>query len=86
MKIDKEKVEVTFPEFAMQCQSCKHEFTIQTTYDRADKATCPECESSDVKNLYISFSQDGPGFKPGYSSDRLTGGGCGSDGGGSCGS
>lgn len=69
-------LKITYPEFTMLCHSCQHEFKMRSTYEEADKAVCPFCQSADVENLYISFSEDGPGFQPGYSNDRFTKGGC----------
>ena len=66
----------TTPEFMMLCKNCKHEFKILGTYEEADSAICPSCQSAEVENLYISFSTDGPGFQENYSSADFLAGGC----------
>lgn len=53
----------SFPEYTMFCHSCQHEFKQETSEEEVEKTLCPLCQSSDVKNLYISFPEDGPGFK-----------------------
>ncbi|NMA69828.1 MAG: zinc ribbon domain-containing protein [Desulfitobacterium sp.] len=52
-----------FPEFTMLCKSCQHEFKLEVSMFEIDKAVCPSCQSSDLKNIKISFPKDGPGFK-----------------------
>lgn len=66
----------TTPEFTMLCHNCQNEFKIHGTYEDADKAICPECKSDEVENLYISFSDKGPGFQDNYSSETFLNGGC----------
>ena len=70
----------TYPTFRERCLTCGHEFDISGTYDDSNNAICPECHGASIKELYMSFPEDGPGFQKDYSeqSDRLRGGGCGS--------
>lgn len=70
------KIKIIFPEFTMLCHSCQQEFKLRGTYEEADKAVCPFCQSDDVENLYISFSEDGPGFNSDSYRELLTKGGC----------
>lgn len=65
-----------FPEFAMVCNNCQHEFTLETSMFEMENATCPKCQSSDLKNLYISFPDDGPGFKDPKTFNGFSFGGC----------
>ena len=67
----------TYPTFRKQCQDCQYEFDFSGTYDEADNVICPECGSKSLKELYMSFPSDGPGFQDDYSkqTDRLRGGG-----------
>ncbi|SHN50276.1 zinc ribbon domain-containing protein [Desulfitobacterium chlororespirans] len=52
-----------FPEYTMLCESCRHEFKLEASEEDIEKAVCPACQSAKVRNLYISFPEDGPGFK-----------------------
>lgn len=74
----------SYPTFRERCLACGYEFDVVGTCDDSDKAVCPECHSGEVKELYMSFPEDGPGYQKDYGtqSDRLRGGNCGS----SCGS
>lgn len=69
----------TYPTFKERCLACGHEFEITGTYEDSDGAVCPVCLGSDVKELYLSLPENGPGFQSDYAeqSDRLRGG-CGS--------
>jgi len=68
----------SFPTFTKLCLDCGLEFEIHGTYEDSDKAVCPACQSVKIKELYMSFPTDGPGFQKDYASqsDRLRGGSC----------
>lgn len=68
-KISQEK-----PDFAMQCVDCGCEFVIKSTYFEIDNEKCPECGSSQLKELYVSYPLDGPGFQEDYSVENIAGG------------
>ena len=63
---------ITKPDFTMHCNGCGAEFTIKSTYFDIDQEKCPECGSGDLKELYVQFPQDGPGFQDNYNVTDLT--------------
>ena len=63
---------LTKPDFTMRCEDCGAEFTIKSTYFDIDDETCPECGSGNLKELYVMFPQDGPGFQSNYSATDIT--------------
>ncbi|NMA69827.1 MAG: zinc ribbon domain-containing protein [Desulfitobacterium sp.] len=73
--VDEESLK-KFPEFAMVCNSCKHEFKLETSMSDVENEVCPSCQSSDLKNLYVSFPEDGPGFKDPKTFNGFSFGGC----------
>lgn len=53
----------SYPAYTMLCQDCQHEFKLETSEEEVGKSVCPTCQSANVKNLYVSFPEDGPGFR-----------------------
>ncbi|MEL1136011.1 hypothetical protein AAC978_12575 [Desulfitobacterium sp. THU1] len=63
-----------FPEFAMLCHKCQHEFKLETSFEEIENAQCPACQSQDVESLYVAFPDDGPGFRKNF--NEFKNGGC----------
>ena len=63
---------LTKPDFTMRCESCGEEFTIKSTYFDIDDEVCPLCGSGDLKELYVVFPKDGPGYQSNYSATDIT--------------
>ena len=63
---------LTKPDFTMRCEDCDEEFTIKSTYFDIDDEVCPLCGSGNLKELYVVFPQDGPGFQDNYSVTDIT--------------
>ncbi|WP_165252808.1 zinc ribbon domain-containing protein [Adlercreutzia sp. ZJ304] len=69
---EKKHIPNTKPTFHMKCNNCEAEFDILSSYAELDKELCPECGSNDVKDIFVSYPLDGPGFQEGYSTEKLS--------------
>ena len=70
----------TYPDYALKCCACGTQHTVSAPRDVVDATVCPSCGSPDMKLLWISYPENGPGFQEGYDQEKILGGlaeGCG---------
>ncbi|WP_418790037.1 FmdB family zinc ribbon protein [Phosphitispora sp. TUW77] len=44
------------PAYDFKCKTCDTQFTVNVPVNEREKVKCPECASSDVKQIFTSFS------------------------------
>jgi len=44
------------PTYAFRCQSCGHQFEVETTYSRKGEARCPACGSDTLKENFGMYT------------------------------
>lgn len=44
------------PMYELKCEKCGHQFTMLGSYAEKETAKCPECKSSDLRQIYFGVS------------------------------
>ncbi|TDA69380.1 MAG: zinc ribbon domain-containing protein [Clostridia bacterium] len=54
------------PTYELRCQECGRKFTARMSYQERDKASCPQCGSHKVEQVFsgLNFSTGGCGAAP----------------------
>jgi len=61
------------PIYELKCDRCQHQFTMFGSYAEKEKATCPQCGSPEVRQVYLGIASIKTGG--GYADSCSTSGG-----------
>lgn len=46
---------MTLPTYAFRCDSCHHEFEVETTYSKKGESRCPKCAESSLSERFGAY-------------------------------
>jgi len=68
------------PTYVFTCESCRHEFSVETPWSKKSEVRCPKCEGAALKEMFGRYTLSVVGADGQSAADPSCG--CGSAGGG----